>query len=151
MFFALFNKSFAFLFASLHPFSLKILIIFSEATDFRNSLLFLWSVILFFASARIVQGVTPKNLDSLVKPENDVFFAWFLMNRQFAMIIATQPLDRGIQNPSKRLDSRLGESPEVTRFRENDDFLWQSQFMDVHYIDSHQTLIIDALSTITLA
>ena len=54
------------------------------------------------------------------------------MTNLHSKAIATQPLDRGIQNPSKRLDSRLGESPEVTRLRENDEIFTESYFIRRH-------------------
>ena len=74
---------------------------------------------------KLCRELPKKNLDSLVKPGNDVFFTLFLMNRQLAMLIATQSLDRGIQNLLKTLDSR---------FHGNDTFLRICQFMDRHYL-----------------
>jgi len=44
-----------------------------------------------------------RNLDSLVKPGNDVFFCAFSMNRQLTYIIATQSPSRTMTNCSELL------------------------------------------------
>jgi len=48
---------------------------------------------------KLCRELPKKNLDSLVKPGNDVFFTLFLMNRQLAMLIATQSPSRRMTKP----------------------------------------------------